>query len=58
MCTHVLGNGEALRELGVEGGEQPFPLVVLALEAGQHQRQEGLVMRERRRGRVARGWCA
>lgn len=39
--------GHDLLQLAVQGGEQALPLLVLALQARQHQRQEGLLAQQR-----------
>lgn len=36
-----------LLQLAVEGGEEAFPLLVLTLQARQHQRQERLLAQQR-----------
>lgn len=40
VCDYLL-------HLAVEGGEKTFPLLVLPLQAGQHQRQEWLLTQQR-----------
>lgn len=44
--------GDDLLHLAVQGGEQTLPLLVLALQAGQHQGQEGLLAQQ---GHAAKG---
>lgn len=39
--------GHDLLQLAVQGGEEALPLLVLALQARQHQRQEGLLAQQR-----------
>lgn len=39
--------GNNLLHLAVEGGEKAFPLFILPLQAGQHQRQEWLLAQQR-----------
>lgn len=39
--------GDNLLHLAVERGEEAFPLFILPLQAGQHQRQEWLLAQQR-----------
>lgn len=49
-----------LLQLAVEGGEKTLPLLILALQTGQHQRQEWLLAQQRHaeeeRATVKNGW--
>ena len=45
-CTHLLCIVDELLELFVYGLEQPLSLLILALETGEHQGQEGLVAQQ------------
>ena len=47
--------GQQLRELAVDGGEQPVTLVLVPLQARHHQRQKRLAVHQGRAAREQEG---